>query len=65
MPKQPVIRIEDIKDIAEVMTRTEISEVEKSFVRQAQKAKESKVNKLVVEEIEINDRNAEKEEEGR
>lgn len=77
MAKQPVVRIEDIKDIAEIMTKSEIAEVENSFVRQAVKDKEAKAAKtespktstLVLEEIEVNDRTSdkdvEKDDEGR
>ncbi len=66
MAKQPVIKVDDIKDIAEIMTKSEISEVENSFVRQAVKDKESrevvKPTTLVVEEIQVNDRTANKDE---
>lgn len=72
MAKQPVIKVDDIKDIAEIMTKAEIGEVENSFVRQAVKDRESKENvkqsTLVLEEIEVNDRSdkdVEKDDEGR
>lgn len=68
MAKQPIIKIDDIKDIADIMTKSEIAGVEQNFVKQALKAKKEQGTKveatkpatLVVEEIEVNDRSINK-----